>query len=444
MRIHVTRTSELDRPLDALIAYHEHPDTFARLAPPWRRMQILERSGGTAPGARTVFRSWFGPVPFTWRAIHVEHEGLGFTDEMRIGRLVSWRHVHRFAARGSGSALTDEITLEVVAPSILRSTLTREIEALLRYRHQVTHDDLCDPHPGPLRIAITGASGLIGTRLTTRLRIRGHEVVPMVRGRAKPGQVRWNPNGAWDPAPLEGIDAVVHLAGESIGSKLRWTSEAKRAIRDSRVVGTRSLADALARLARPPRVLVSTSAVGFYGDRGDMLLTEREPVGEGFLAEVCRDWEAAAAPASAVGIRVVHPRFGYVLAAKNGAIQPLVWLTLAGLGGPLGSGRHRVAWISLHDVVRAIEHLIARPIEGPVNVTGPDPVRQRELARTLGRVLHRPAMLPAPRLAIEAILGELGEELLKSQRTIPYRLDESGFRFAHETLEAALRDELGR
>lgn len=445
MKLRISRTTELAAPLERLVAYHEHPETFARLAPPWQRMRILERSGGIAPGARTVFRGWLGPIPFTWVAEHVEHDGEhGFTDVMRRGPMRAWRHVHRFEPHGTGSRLTDEITLEVPVPSIARTRIEREVAALLRYRHAVTADDLLDPHPGRLRIAVTGASGLIGTRLCARLRIRGHDVIPLVRRAPRGREVRWNPEGDWDAAPLEGIDAVVHLAGESIGARLRWTDDAKRAILESRTHGTGSIARAIASLSRPPRVLVSTSAVGFYGDRGDEPLEETAASGDGFLALVCRAWEAAADPARAAGIRVVHPRIGYVVAAKNRAIQPLVWATLLGVGGPLGTGRQRISWISLHDVTRAIEHLLARPLDGPVNVTGPDPAPQRELARTLGAVLHRPAILPVPGFAIRAALGELGDELLKSQRAIPARLEASGFAFRHATLHASLRDELGR
>lgn len=444
MKLRITRSSELRCSLEQLAAYHEHPETFARLAPPWQRMQIIERSGGIAPGARTIFRGWAGPVPFTWVAEHVAHEGHGFTDVMRSGPLQAWTHVHRFEATDTGARLTDEITLEVPAPSIARARIEREVAALLRYRHTVTADDLEDPQHDPMRIAVTGASGLIGTRLCARLRVRGHTVTPLVRRAPRSGEIRWSPDGTWDPRPLEGFDAVVHLAGESIGARLRWNEETKRRISQSRQLGTASLAAGLATLAHPPRVLVSTSAVGIYGDRGDEPLTEASSPGDGFLAEVCRQWEAAADPARAAGIRVVHPRIGYVLAAKSGAVRPLVWATLLGAGGPLAGGRHRISWISLHDVTRAFEFLVTAPLEGAVNVTGPDPATQRELARTLGRVLHRPAIMPAPGWAIRLALGELGEELLKSQRVLPACLEAAGFGFRHDTVRAALTDELGR
>jgi uncharacterized protein len=427
-----------------LQAYHEHPGTFARLAPPWQRMRIIERSGGLGPGARTVFKGWIGPVPFVWEAVHVEHQGAGFTDVMRKGPFKSWRHEHVFEQLGNGSKLTDIITATAPGEPFSNPKVQREITALLRYRHAVTQDDLSDDNPQPLRIAVTGASGLIGSRLVSRLEIRGHRVISLVRGTPGAGQVRWNPQGDWDASALDGIDAVVHLAGESIGSHLRWNPEVKRKILDSRAQGTHFLSTALARLQNPPKVLVSASAVGFYGDRGNELLSEDAPPGEGFLAEVCEQWEAAADPARETGIRVVHPRIGYVVAAKNAAIKPLVWLTLLGAGGPLAGGKHYVGWISLHDVTRALEHMIHTPMMGPVNVTGPDPVPQKQFARTLGRVLKRPALLPAPGFAIRGILGELGDEILKSQRAHPTALLASDFRFRHPSLTEALRDELGR
>lgn len=445
MKLRITRTSELACSLEDLVRYHEHPDAFARLSPPWQRMRILERSGGIAPGARTVFRGRVGPVPFTWVAEHVEHEGgAGFTDVMRRGPLRAWRHVHRFDPTATGARLTDDITLEVPAPSLARIAVEPQVAALLRYRHLVTADDLQDEPSPPMRIAITGAHGLIGTRLTARLRMRGHEIVPLVRRAPRRGEVRWDPNGDWDARPLEGIDALIHLAGESIGARLRWTDDTKRRIRDSRVLGTTSLARGLASLTDRPKVLVAASAVGIYGDRGPETLTESSAPGDGFLADVCRAWESAADPARHAGIRVVHPRFGYVIAAFNGAIRPMVWLTWLGAGGPLAGGRHEVSWVSLHDVSRALEHLATHDVEGAVNVTGPDPVPQRQLAKTLGAIMNRPAIMPAPGWAIRLLLGELGAEILKSQRAIPERLERSGFRFRHVRLEDALRDELGR
>lgn len=451
MSFEVGRRTVIESRLEGVIAYHEDPGAFARLAPPWQTMRLLERSEGIAPGARTAFRGRLGPMRFTWVAEHVEHEGPGFTDVQRRGPFRSWRHEHRFEPYGDGrTALIDQITASLplgrLVPGHVSARVRAQIETLLRYRHRVTTDDLTDPMPrGAMTIAVTGASGLIGERLCARLEIRGHTVLRMVRRDARPGEVRWDPQGEWDATPLEGVDAVIHLAGESVGGGFpRWTPAKKERIMGSREDGTRSLAAGLAGLGRPPRVLVSAAAVGFYGHRGSEVLTEDKLGGAGFLAEVVQRWEAAAEPARGAGIRVIHPRIGLVIAAKSGAMKPLLLLGRLGLSGPLGSGRQSWPWVSLHDVARGLEHLAASDLEGPVNLTGPRPVPQREFARTLGKLLHRPAVLPAPAFAIRAVLGELGEELLLSgQNAPPAKLIASGFTHAHATLEVAMADEFG-
>jgi uncharacterized protein (TIGR01777 family) len=291
------------------------------------------------------------------------------------------------------------------------------------------------------RIAITGATGLIGRALVTSLSGDGHRVVRVVRDPrvAGPEDVVWDPAaGTIDAARLEGVDAVVHLAGESIGAA-RWTDEQRRRIRDSRQRGTDLIARTLAGLDRRPEVLVSSSAVGIYGDRGAEELTEDSSHGDDFLAEVCIAWEAAAAPASEAGIRVVHPRTGVVI-AKDGPLIDKVELPFRlGVGGRVGSGRQFVPWISLIDEIAALRFLIDRPIEGPVNLTGPNPATNRELTQALGTVLRRPTLLPIPALAIRLLYGEMGETLATvSQRVVPRRLLDAGFSFRHSTILAAL------
>ena len=296
-----------------------------------------------------------------------------------------------------------------------------------------------------MRIAITGSHGLIGGALTRSLQADGHEVVPVVRGPDVPaGAVRWDiERGEIDRAGLEGLDGVVHLAGEGIGEK-RWTDEQKRRIHDSRTQGTRLLAEALAGLDARPPVLVSGAAVGVYGDRGDEQLTEASPPGAGFLAEVVVDWEAAAAPASAAGIRVPRIRTGIVLAADGGALPRLVRLCRFGVLGKLGGGRQWMSWISLEDEVAAIRFLLSPEcdLEGPVNLTAPAPVTNEVFTKTLGRVLHRPTVLPIPSFGPKLVLGpELAESLLfDSQRVLPDALVDAGFEFRHTDLEPTLRE----
>lgn len=295
-------------------------------------------------------------------------------------------------------------------------------------------------------VAVTGASGLLGSALLPALRSAGWTARAVVRGTAGPGEVLWNPTaGTLDHAALEGVDAAVHLAGESIAAG-RWTAETKRRIRDSRILGTRLLAESLIRLMRRPRVLVTASAIGIYGDRGDEILNEDSPLGSDFLAGVGREWEAAAKPAADAGIRVVHLRFGIILAREGGALPRMVRPFMLGAGGPIGSGRQWMSWIALEDAIAAVlEGLGNEQARGPINAVAPEPVRNAEFAAALGAVLHRPALIPAPAFALRLLFGEMADAaLLASQRVVPSRLEALGFRFRHPTLPEALEAILGR
>jgi hypothetical protein len=297
-------------------------------------------------------------------------------------------------------------------------------------------------------VLVSGASGLLGRQLSHFLTTGGHTVIPLVRKRGRGGQreVVWNPaEGRLDASDLEGMDAVVHLAGENIASS-RWTDAQKARIRDSRVNGTRTLAEALARLERPPAVLVSASAVGYYGDRGDETLTEATEPGLGFLADVCRAWEAATAPAEAGGIRVVHLRIGVVLSHRGGALKKMLPVFRLGLGGKLGSGHQYLSWIHINDLVGAIHHaILSDGLSGPVNATAPAPVTNLEFTRTLGRILRRPTVAPLAATPARALFGEMADALfLAGCKALPTKLEQSDYRFRHVRLEEALRFELGR
>ncbi len=292
-----------------------------------------------------------------------------------------------------------------------------------------------------MRVAITGSSGLIGTALRRSLDADGPQVIRVLRGDVPDDAVRWDVDrDLIDSAALDGVDAVVHLAGAGIGDK-RWTVDQKRAVLESRTKGTALLAGALATLAAPPRVLVSGSAIGFYGDRGDEVLTEASAPGTGFLAEVATAWEDAAAPAEAAGIRVARLRTGIVLAREGGALARMASIARFGLLGRIGSGRQWMSWISLDDEVRAIRFLLDHDLNGPVNATSPNPATNAELTRTLGRVLKRPTILPIPAFGPKLLLGaELASALLlEGQRVQPAALVEAGFEFRHTELEPTLR-----
>jgi len=305
-----------------------------------------------------------------------------------------------------------------------------------------------DPQGASLRIAITGASGLIGSALSASLRADGHRVVPLVRRavRADESAVQWDPAaGTIDASALEGIDGVVHLAGAGIGDH-RWNDSYKREVLESRTRGTELLARTLAGLDAPPPVLVSGSAIGIYGDTGDESVDESAPHARDFLASVCTQWEASAAPAVEAGIRVPFLRTGIVLSPDGGALAKLLPLFKLGAGGRMGSGRQWWSWISLADEVAVIRWLLANDVSGPVNATAPTPVTNAEMTKILGTVLHRPTLLPVPSFGPKILLGgELAQALLfTSQRVLPKVLTDHDFAFSHPTLEMALRSMLNR
>jgi uncharacterized protein (TIGR01777 family) len=300
-----------------------------------------------------------------------------------------------------------------------------------------------------MRILVSGSTGLVGTALIPKLAREGHDVVRLVRSQsAGPSKdtIAWDPNARFvDAAGLEGLDAVIHLAGEPIAGG-RWTARRKARIRESRVQGTRLLCEAFSHTARPPSRFLCASAIGYYGNRGDEVLTEASTSGDGFLADVCREWEAAADPLRQKGIRVVNLRFGVILSARGGALAKMLTPFKLGVAGIVGSGRQYMSCIALDDCVAAIQHAVATDsVQGPVNVVGPVPVTNSEFTKTLGRVLGRPTVLPMPAFAARLAFGEMADELLlASTRVEPRKLQESGFQFRHAGLEDALRSALAQ
>ncbi len=289
-----------------------------------------------------------------------------------------------------------------------------------------------------MKVLVSGASGLVGSAVVPRLEAGGHRVTRMVRRAPRAGEVHWIPAGALDPQSLEGFDAVVHLAGENIAG--RWTATRKAKILNSRVQGTLTIAATLARLQHKPRVLVSASAIGYYGIRGEESLDESSRSGSDFLAEVSRQWESATDVATRAGIRVVLLRFGVVLDARGGALGKMLPPFRMGLGGKVGSGRQWMSWVALDDVAGVVEHaLVTESLRGAVNVVAPNPVRNAEFTKILGEVLHRPTVFPLPGFAVALMFGEMGQSLLLgSQRVLPKKLLESGYAFKFPDLRAAL------
>lgn len=444
-------------PVTQLFAWHERPGAFLRLSPPWDRPEVVSHVGGIRDGARVELRVHTGPVPTTWHLEHRDYlENRQFRDVMLEGPFRSWVHTHAFEPDGEhASVLDDHIRYELplgalgdaIAGRFADSTLAR----VFAYRHAVTVGDL-ERHAEfaarpRLRVAITGATGFIGSQLAAFLSTGGHEVLRIGRGPVQPGvvDISWNPaRGTLDPAALEGVDAVIHLAGASIAE--RWSDAHRRAIRDSRVEGTSLLAHTLAGLSRKPRVLLSGSAVGVYGSRGDDVLDEQSRFGSDYLAEVGRAWEGATEPAAGAGIRVVHLRTGIVQGAAGGALAKQAPLFRLGLGGPLGDGSQWVSPIALDDHIGAMHFCLMRDdIAGPVNLVAPEAVTNAEFTRVLARVLSRPALAPAPAFALRIALGrEMADStVLASQRVVPGVLQRHGFRWRHPSLESMLRFELG-
>lgn len=445
----VSLRSRFPVPVEALWAWHERPGAFERLTPPWEKVQLLERRGGLGVGARTALLVRLGPLPTRWVSEHTACDpGALFRDEQKEGPFKRFVHEHRFAQDGAGaSALEDHLTFELplggAGRALAAASVRRRLERLLRYRHAVLQADLARhekyaraPRAG---VAITGGSGMLGTALGHYLSTAGHDV------RA----VRRTPIGL-DAGGLEGAHAVVHLAGAGIGDA-RWTDARKQALVDSRVAFTGTLLEELERLRNPPPVLVSASAVGFYGDRGDEELTEQSAPGTpgtrgpDFLASLCAQWETAARRAEPLGMRVVILRFGVVLSARGGALEKMLPAFKAGVGGPIAGGSGWMSWVSLEDVLGAVElSLFDRTMSGAYNVVAP-PVTNADFTRALGRVLRRPVVTPLPAFALRALYGELAEgTLLSSQRVVPFALPKKGFHLLQPDLEPALRFTLGR
>jgi len=445
-------TSRFPFPAEEVFAWHARPLALERLTPPWERFVVERRVGGIRDGGEVWIRQRFGGLWFRWHSRHSGYvEGRQFVDAAIRGPFPRWEHTHTVTPEGPAeSTLRDHIVytfpLSSVGELLLGRGVHRRLDRAFHYRHDTVRRDLSRHHRftdrGPLRVAISGASGFLGSNLAAFLSTCGHAVYRLVRREADaPNQITWSPAaGKIDAAALERMDAVVHLSGESLEHG-RWTPKRKEAIRGSRVESTRLLARTLAGLRDPPKVFLSVSAVGFYGNRGEQTLTETSAAGSGFLTDTCRAWEDAAEPAREAGIRVVHPRVGIVLSPAAGLLARLL---RAGFPARFGSGKQWMSWVSLDDVLYALHHaMFTDTLQGPVNVVSPQPARNEDLAATLGRVLRRPG-LPIPAGLLRAAFGEQGASLLDSARVVPAKLVATDYRFADGDLEAALRRCLGR
>ena len=446
-----------------LYAWHSRPGTFQRLQPPWESVQIVGQKGTFGDGYEITMRvPVFGPVKGTWIAeVYGTEPGHRFRDRQLKGPFAHWDHTHTMTADGPDSSILED-RIEFRPPfgwpgKLFGTPIVRKrLEAMFAYRHALTASDVrrhgqFRDRPR-LKIAVTGSRGLVGSDLCLFLQGGGHDLLRLVRGPVEPQPFRdgttstsWNPEADLDPKTLEGVDAVVHLAGENIGDG-KWTEARRKSILESRTGPTRRLCEALAKLDRKPKVLISASAVGIYGDRGDEELTESSSLGTGFLADVCKAWEAATAPAEQAGIRVVHMRIGVVLSPKSGALGKQLVAFRTGTGAVLGHGQQWLSWITAHDLVGAIHHAIMTDsLSGPVNAAAPLPETNRVFGRTLARVLNRPYLFTLPAPALRFLFGDIADAaLLASMKVVPQKLLDSGFAFDRAGLDEALRFVLGR
>lgn len=438
-------------------AWHERPGAFARLAPPWEDVE-LESHTGIRDGGRAVLQMKIGPFRQKWIAEHRHYEaGRQFQDVQIQGPFAAWEHTHTIQpVTDSTCVLEDSIRYRPPLGAPGRwfggGSIRRKLERVFRYRHRITQDDLrahaAAKESSSMNVLVSGATGLVGSALIPLLETGGHTVTRLVRRPSKDGvrEVVWDPaRGELDPGQLTGIDGVVHLAGEGIANK-RWSAAQKEKIRSSRTLGTTTLAKAVAAMPNPPKVFVCASAIGYYGDRGDEVLTEDSPAGRGFLPEVCREWEASCQAARDRGIRTVNVRIGVVLTPKGGALQKMLLPFKMGVGGVMGSGKQYWSWIALDDLIGTIHHALTHEsVAGPVNATTPHPVTNREFTKTLGRVLSRPTLFPMPAFAARLALGEMADDLLlASARVMPRVLERTGYEFRLPELEGALRHLLGK
>ncbi|MEM9586079.1 MAG: TIGR01777 family oxidoreductase [Planctomycetota bacterium] len=434
-------------------AYHDRPGCLNRLIPPWESVRLEKSDQSLAVGSKVVLVTRLMGIPLRWVAEHTRYEPPTlFADTQRSGPFAQWDHEHRFESlQADVSRMTDQIEYRLPGGAVGRLLggwkARQTIEAMFAYRHRITRDDLrltARLPTTPKTVAVSGATGLVGSNLCALLTLLGHHTKAIVRTRTD----REDQIAIWsDPAEadkLDDVDVVIHLAGKSIADG-RWTSAVKEEIRDSRVEKTRQLCETLARRSKKPSVLLCASASGIYGDRGDELLDESSDQGSDFLAEVAGEWESACQPAIDAGIRVVNLRLGIVISPKGGALTKML-LPAKLLGGSLGSGQQWWSWIALDDVLGGIYHAMQRDeLSGPMNLVSPHPIRNADFAKTLGRVLGRPALFPAPAFALRTALGEMADALLLSScRVIPSRLESSGYTFRFTDLADQLRYCLGK
>jgi uncharacterized protein (TIGR01777 family) len=451
-----SKKTQIKVPVDRLFSWHARNGAINRLTPPWAPLELISRKGqGIDKGVEVRFRMKVLGMPRIWEAEHFDYqENRLFRDRQTRGPFAKWEHHHIFHAKGpSTSVMEDRVVYRLpMGPLSLpfAGHAQQELGRIFRYRHDVLKYDM-EHWVGRVRkqrILVSGASGTIGRALVPFLRTCGHEVVRLVRDPSDTSEdaLYWDPyKGELDMASAGRVDAVISLNGVDI-SRGKWTEKQRKLIIDSRVIPTRVLVEKMRAMRQPPSVFISSSAIGLYGEAGDRKLTEDDPMGESFISTVCNQWETASLGADRGGIRTIQLRIGVVLTPAGGALERMKLAFSMGCGTRVSNGRQYMSWISMDDALGGILHILEnQAVHGPVNLTAPHPVTNAEFTRTLGRVLNRPARFVIPRPVATALWGDMGKEtLLTSARVLPKRLEQSGFTYAHNTLEPALRHLLGR
>jgi uncharacterized protein (TIGR01777 family) len=439
---------------EQLFDWHERDGAVNRLTPPWEKAEIIEKQGGITDGSRMKMRVKTGPISQEWIAVHKDYKRPEtFTDVMEKGPFKTWQHKHSFFDQGDGSAIEDDITyslpLSPISEIVAGRWVEQKLEKMFAYRYRITETDMQFmnkyKYTKKLIIAVTGANGLIGSNLIPFLTTQGHEIRKIARVSGATDKKYYHNTSTGEIKGFEGADVVIHLAGEPIANA-RWTDSKKKEIMDSRAIGTAQVATAIGKLEQPPKLLITASAIGFYGDRGDEIIDEFSEGRGGFSYDVCVNWENAARPVMDKGVRVVFARTGVVLSPQSGALTNFLPFFKAFMGSVPGSGKQYLSWISIDDMIRGITHCIyTEELEGPVNFTAPEPVRMKELAVVLGKVLNRPSGFRIPSFIVKIMFGQMGKELLLAgAKVLPKQLLDTGFDFTHARLEPALRHMLGK
>ena len=452
------KRSKINAPVEDVFKWHARPGAIERLSPPWDPLEIISRTGGILIGAEVEMKLKAGPIPIKWHARHIDYQANKLFKDMQIkGPFSKWIHTHRFETLGQTQCILEDcieyaLPLHLFGTALMHPLVEKKLKQIFTYRHNTTTADMADhlshKQQEPLRILISGASGLLGSTLIPFLTTGGHHVMPLVRRlpNKKKGEIQWDPaNSRLDLDHAGPIDAVIHLSGENIGEG-HWTQEKKKRIINSRTKSTRLIAETISKMKTPPKVFVCASAIGYYGDRKNTLLDESDPPGNDFISEVCHTWEASTDAAVRAGIRTASLRIGIVLSPIGGALGKLLLPFRIGIGGKISTGQQYMSWISIDDAIGAIYHvLFDSRISGPVNLVSPNPATNREFTQKLAKVLSRPAYFTVPKAAIEIFFGEMGREtILSSTRVKPGVLSETGYSFRHPDLEGALKHLLGK